>query len=86
MTLVDHPGDPKLFSGKLLVLVDQLPKIIGISWRSIQFRASQACLYQDLRVELAPLELPVIIAGGKYQEPSQASKESPETPDVAASG
>jgi len=86
MTLVDHPGDPSLFSGKLLVLVDQLPKIIGISWRSIQFMASQASPHSELRVELVPLELSVVTAGNKHQKPSQANTDPLEDSEIAASG
>ena len=86
MTLVDHPGDPSLFSGKLLVLVDQLPKIIGISWRSIQFQASQASPYSELRVELVPLELSVVTTGNQYQKPSQANTDPSEDSEIAASG
>ena len=86
MTLVDHPGDPSLFSGKLLVLADELPKIIGISWKSIQFRASQDSPFTDLHVELTPLELSVIIADSTYQKPSLADSEPSEDSEIAASG
>lgn len=87
MKLIDHPGDPELFSGKLLVLVEELPKIIGISWSYVLFMASQTSPHLELCVELAPLKLSVVTTiDTRSQETSPANTEPPEAPEVATAG
>ncbi|MFA6466714.1 MAG: hypothetical protein WCV71_02545 [Patescibacteria group bacterium] len=86
MKLIDHPGDPELFSGKLLVLVEELPKIIGISCSYAIFMANQTSPYLELCVELAPFKLSVVTADTRSQETFPANIEPPEAPEVATAG
>jgi hypothetical protein len=82
MTLVDHPGNPKLFSGKLLVIEDELPKIIGLSWERAQFRANNNSGYADLHFDLIESPLSVVNINDNTEE----EQESLELPDIVVSG